>query len=57
MPYIFSGKTAVIECNLGVLNLKSRNSKSYMVPTASITLSVVTYVVFCTAVYAKKFML
>lgn len=44
------------ECSLGVLNLTSRNSKSYMVPTASITLSTGTYVVFCISVYAKKFM-
>lgn len=44
------------ECSLGVLNLKSRNSKSYMLPTASITLFTVIYVVFHVAVYAKKFM-
>lgn len=41
---------------LGVLNLKSRNSKSYMVPMAPITLSFGTYAVFCIIVYAKKFM-
>lgn len=41
---------------LGVLNLKSRNSKSYMVPMAPITLSFGTYAVFCITVYAKKFM-
>lgn len=44
------------ECSPGVLNLKSRNSKSYVASAASITLFTGTHVVFCIAVYAKKFM-